>query len=150
MLTSFYHRQNHHASIFRKSMKTSKSKELPLPKLLKKTQDIFNAFIRIRDKDKGCISCCVGPVEQAGHYFSQGHHSALRLNEVNTNGQCVHCNHFLSGNLIHYRAGLVKRYGEPRVLHLESCARRSVKKWSRCELMALIEYYKKETQKLIA
>jgi len=129
-------------------MKTSKSKELPLQKLLKKAQDVFNAFIRIRDNNKGCISCS-GPVQEAGHYFSQGHHSALRFNEVNTNGQCTRCNCFLHGNLIHYRAGLVKKYGEPRVLHLESSARRSKKRWSRCELMALIEYYQNEVKKFL-
>lgn len=122
---------------------------LPLKKLLKKAQDTFNAYIRLRDCNKGCISCS-GAVQEAGHFFSQGHHSALRFNEVNTNGQCTRCNHFLSGNLIHYRNGLIKRYGEPRVLHLESSARRKGKKWTRFELMAIIEYYQNETKKLCA
>jgi hypothetical protein len=125
----------------------AKTKDLPLTKLLKKAQDTFNAYIRIRDNDKGCISCGA-QVQEAGHYFSQGHYPALRFNEVNTNGQCTRCNCFLHGNLIHYRAGLVIRYGEPRVLHLESAARRSSKKWSRCELTALIEHYIKETKKI--
>ena len=115
----------------------------PLPRLLKKAQDVFNAYIRARDRDKGCISCGA-EVQEAGHYFSQGHHSALRYNEVNTNGQCTRCNKFLHGNLIHYRSGLINRYGEPRVLHLESSARRSVKKWSRTELEAIIQCYKEE------
>jgi hypothetical protein len=115
----------------------------PLPRLLKKAQDAFNAFIRARDKDKGCISCG-GLVQEAGHYFSQGHHSALRYNEINTNGQCKRCNCFLHGNLIHYRSGLVKRYGESKVLLLESSARRSAKKWSRLELEAIIKLYKAE------
>lgn len=126
-----------------------KAQTLPLPKLLKKAQDTFNAFIRLRDCDKGCISCC-GPVQEAGHYFSQGHHSALRFNEVNTNGQCTRCNHFLSGNLINYRSGLVKRYGEPKVLHLEASARRPGKKWTRFELMAIKDHYQKEALKLSA
>src|SRR5581483_11304388 len=127
---------------------TTKIKELSLPKLLKKTQDTFNAYIRFRDNEKGCISCG-GPVQEAGHFFSQGHHSALRFNEMNTNGQCTRCNCFLHGNLILYRFGMVKRYGEAKVLHLESSARRAVKKWSRAELIALIDHYQKETQKLI-
>ena len=122
-------------------------KQLPLPKLIKKAQDTFNAFIRLRDCDKKCISCS-GPVEQAGHYFSAGHHSLLRFNEANVNGQCIRCNNFLHGNLIHYRAGLIKRYGEAKVLHLESTARRTVKKWSRAELEAIIQYYKQEAIKI--
>lgn len=128
-------------------MKTKTKKQLTLPKLLKKCQDVFNAYIRARDKDKGCISCG-GPVQEAGHYFSQGHHSALRFNEMNTNAQCTKCNCFLSGNLIHYRQGLVNRYGEEKVLLLESSARSPFKKWSRFELEALIEHYRNELKKL--
>lgn len=129
-----------------RSKRVDDKKQLPLPKLLKKAQDTFNAFIRLRDCDKGCISCG-GPVEQAGHYFSQGHHSLLRFNEVNTNGQCIRCNCFLHGNLIHYRSGLVKRYGEQKVLMLETVARH-LKKWSRVELEAIIQHYKQEALKL--
>jgi hypothetical protein len=120
-----------------------KLQTLPLPKLLKKAQDTFNAFIRLRDCNKGCISC-TGPVEHAGHYYSQGHHSALRFNEVNVNGQCCRCNRWLSGNLINYRIGLVKRYGEQKVLLLEFAAKRPHKRWTRIELIAIIDHYKKE------
>jgi len=119
----------------------------PLPKLLKKAQEAFNAFIRERDKDKGCISCD-GPVQEAGHYFSQGHHSALRYNEVNTNGQCTRCNKWLHGNLINYRSGLIARYGEAKVLLLESSSKNKVKKWSRVELEAIIKLYKEEKRSL--
>lgn len=113
-------------------------KIIPLPTLLKRAQIVFNAFIRTRDQDKGCISCS-GEVQQAGHYLSQGHHSGLRFNEVNTNGQCVRCNCFLHGNLINYRQGLIKRYGEEKVLLLERSI--SFKKWSRFELEAIIIMY---------
>lgn len=114
----------------------------PLPKLLKKSQEVFNRWIRDRDKDKGCISCG-GKVEQAGHYFSQGHHSSLRYNETNTNGQCIRCNMFLSGNLIKYRQGLVKRYGAAKVEQLELNADlHKAWKWDRIELEKLIKKYK--------
>lgn len=112
-----------------------------LPKLLKKTQKIFNDYIRQRDKDKGCISCG-GKVEHAGHYFAQGSHSALRFDEYNVNGQCVRCNMFLSGNLIYYRQGLVKRYGSQYVENLEAKAKERLKKWTRQELEELIAKYK--------
>jgi hypothetical protein len=113
-----------------------------LPKLLEKAQKVFNKFIRERDKNNGCISCG-GPVEQAGHYFSQGHHSSLRYSEINTNGQCVKCNMYLSGNLIKYRQGLVKKYGADVVEKLELNADlRKAWKWTREELESIIKKYK--------
>lgn len=116
-------------------------KMISLPSLLKKTQIVFNKFIRIRDVYKGCISCG-RQVTEAGHYFSQGHHSALRFNEINTNGQCTRCNCFLSGNLIMYRQGLIKRYGKDKVDELElSAALNRVKKYSRFELELIIKTY---------
>lgn len=119
-----------------------KKKAKGLPKLLSDCQKVFNKFIRERDKNLGCISC-QGPVEQAGHYFSQGHHSALRFSEMNTNGQCIKCNMYLSGNLIKYRQGLVKRYGAEKVEQLELNADlRKAWKWSRIELEQLIAKYK--------
>ena len=119
---------------------TKRMKSKSIPSLLKKAQIVFNAWIRKRDQDKGCISCG-SEVNQAGHYLSQGHHGALRFNEVNVNGQCVRCNCFLHGNLINYRQGLVKKYGEQKVLLLETNTNR-VKKWSRVELLAIIQTYK--------
>ena len=89
-----------------------------IPKLTARAQEVFNRYIRNRDKDKGCISCPTGQVEHAGHYRSAGHYGGLRFNEMNVNGQCCHCNTFLHGNLINYRNGLVRRYGEQRVLLL--------------------------------
>lgn len=121
-------------------MKVIKVKSDSIPKLTKKAQDIFNRWIRNRDQDKGCISCG-SSVDHAGHYLSAGHHGHLRFNEMNVNGQCLRCNNFLHGNLINYRQGLVNRYGEQKVLYLESCAH-GTKRWSRVELIAIIENYK--------
>ena len=116
---------------------------MEVPKLLAKAQKVFNAFIRERDKDKGCVSCG-GSVEHAGHYFSAGHYSALRFNEMNVNGQCLRCNNFLHGNLIKYRQGLIKRYGTTAVNNLETYADlRKATKWSRIELEIIIKIYGK-------
>jgi hypothetical protein len=47
------------------------------------------------------------------------------------------------GNLIAYRKGLVKKYGEESVALLEgSMERRAVHKWSSLELEAIIDLYK--------
>jgi hypothetical protein len=117
-------------------------KLIPIPRLLKKTQTVFNKWIRERDKDKGCISCGA-EVSEAGHYYSQGHHSSLRFNEVNANGQCTRCNCWLSGNLIKYRNGLLQRYTEQQISLLDSVATRNpIKKWSRFELEEIIKQYK--------
>lgn len=127
------------------NLKNSSQKKVtssvPLPKLLKKAQDKFNAWIRNRDKELGCISCGSG-IDHAGHYFSAGHYSSLRFNEMNVNGQCLRCNNFLHGNLIRYRQGLIARYGEEKVELLESQSRNGVKKWSRFELELIIQQYK--------
>ena len=120
-------------------MKIIKVKSDSIPKLTKKAQDVFNRWVRRRDADKGCISCGA-EIDHAGHYLSAGHHGHLRFNEMNVNGQCLRCNNFLHGNLINYRIGLVKRYGEQKVQYLESCAH-GVKKWSKTELQAIIETY---------
>jgi len=117
------------------------AKVIPLPKLLKKAQIVFNRYIRFRDQNKGCISCGAG-VSEAGHYYSQGHHSALRFNEINTNGQCTRCNCFLHGNLINYRNGLLSRYSKQEIDLLDSVGTRSpLKKWSRFELEEIINRY---------
>lgn len=116
-------------------------KLIPLPRLLKRAQIQFNRFIRDRDKDLGCISCGA-EVSEAGHYYSQGHHSSLRFNEVNTNGQCTRCNCFLHGNLIYYRQGLLKRYGQQKLDLLDSVATRNpVTKYGRMELDLIIQKY---------
>jgi hypothetical protein len=128
-----------------KKIKSAPKKSIP--KLLKSAEEIFNAYIRERDKDNPCISCGTGPVENAGHYYSVGSTGALRYNEVNVNGQCIQCNWHNHGNLIHYRNGLIKKYGESKVLMLDS-ASKGRKSWSRGELYAIIEFYKKETIKL--
>lgn len=117
-------------------------KLISLPKLLKKAQTVFNKWIRERDKNSGCISCR-SQVTEAGHYYSQGHHSSLRFNEVNTNGQCTRCNCFLHGNLIHYRNGLIERYSKQQLDLLDSIGTRDkFKKWSRFELEEIISKYK--------
>jgi hypothetical protein len=116
-------------------------KELTLPKLKKKAQDIFNAWIRNRDKELGCISCN-NKIDHAGHYFSSGHYSALTFDEMNVNGQCLRCNNFMHGNLINYRIGLIERYGEDKVNELEGSRMNAVKKWSRDELKQIALKYK--------
>lgn len=112
-----------------------------IAELKKKAQTVFNKWIRERDKDLPCISCQKGRVENAGHYLSQGHYSVFRFDERNTNGQCVRCNKWLSGNLIHYRTHLIEKIGEEEVLKLEQATKKA-HNWNRFDLISIILKYK--------
>lgn len=96
-----------------------------LPELTKKTQTACNAYIRLRDLGKPCISCCkplTGAPNSydAGHYRSRAAAPHLRFDERNIHGQCKHCNQYLSGNVVEYRKGLIERIGIDVLEELES------------------------------
>jgi hypothetical protein len=116
------------------------AKVLPLPKMLALAQQAFNAYIRERDRDDGCI-CCGRPVEDAGHFKSQGAHSSVRFDEQNVNGQCVTCNQYKGGNLDVYKAKLIMKWGVVHYHRIEQDCRKS-KKWTREELAFIINHYK--------
>jgi hypothetical protein len=83
----------------------------------KELQVEINKLVRLIDEGCGCISCgTLSGKENAGHYYSVGSRPNLRFNLMNIWKQCEHCNTHLSGNLIEYRANLVKLVGEQ---HLE-------------------------------
>jgi len=120
---------------------------IPLPKLLEKTQKVVNAYIRKRDEGLPCISCGSYNGNQAGHYFTVKGYSALRFNEWNIHLQCAGCNMFKHGNQAMYRIGLVERIGEKAVKELEfEAVNNRVKKWTRTELLDLIEKYGESKQ----
>lgn len=109
----------------------------------------FNKYIRLRDIEKGCISCqkkLIGKYD-AGHYFSRGAFPNLAFDESNCHGQCVRCNQHLSGNLIEYSIQLPLRIGNVEYSNLLS--RRNVpKKLSVTECVELIKYYKSKSKTL--
>lgn len=86
---------------------------------MKILQQVFNKFIRERDKDLPCISCGTKRGDfHAGHYINSTF-QVLRFNELNVNKQCAKCNTHLSGNLINYREGLINKIGIENVIELE-------------------------------
>lgn len=110
---------------------------------LKLAQQVFNKFIRERDKDYTCISCgneLTGKFD-AGHYFNANNHWNVRFDELNVNGQCVYCNQHLHGNLIEYRKRLIELIGVKSVEDLEEKAR-ITRKFTREELKEIINIYK--------
>lgn len=117
-----------------------KTKLIPYPSLLKKTEKVFNCYIRKRDEGLKCISCD-NPGNQAGHYFPV-RYSGVRFNEINVNLQDAYCNCYAYGNQAMYRIGLVNKYGEKAVKELEEEAvRTKFKKWTREELFEIIKKY---------
>lgn len=124
-------------------IKKKKPKLIPLPKLLKKTEEVFNAYIRKRDEGLPCISC--GKVKdkrniQAGHYAPVKGNSNVRFNEWNVNGECDYCNGFDEFHLIGYRKNLINKIGLKAVEWIEE-NRNKPKKWTREELNEIIRKY---------
>ena len=125
------------------------------PKLIKDLDVWFSRYIRLKYSDSRgycrCISC--GKVYfwkeiQNGHYMSRRYMST-RFSEDNCRPQGVECNIFNQGAIQMYRRALIKEIGEQRVDLIEVRARQENKNWSLFELKQLIEYYKKEVEKLL-
>ncbi len=89
----------------------------------KTAQAAFNKWIRLRDAGLPCVSC--GRPDDgthqrhASHYRSRGAHPELAFHPNNVHASCAQCNAILSGNIVEYRIGLVKKIGQDRVDWLE-------------------------------
>lgn len=105
----------------KKELAVRKEKIKPKAQWLREAQKEFNAYIRLRDKNKPCISCGRHHQGQyhAGHYRSVGACPELRFIELNVHKQCAPCNNHLSGNIGEYRINLVKLIGVDKVEWLE-------------------------------
>lgn len=115
---------------------------MTLPKLKKKVQTKFNAWIRERDRGKPCIACGKHSDNMhASHFWPMGSYGCLRYNKDNVNSCCAACNLFKRGNLNEYRIGLIKKIGEERVQWLED-NRQVLKKWTRPELEEILKSLK--------
>ena len=115
----------------------------PISHWLKETQEVFNKYIRLRDRHEPCISCrrLDSPEWCAGHFRTRGAASHLRFNEDNVHKQCNnHCNHQLSGNIAQYRPNLIAKIGLERVEALEND--NSTKTWTREELEEIRKVYR--------
>jgi len=93
----------------------------------KEAQAAVNAYIRIRDKGKPCISCNaadtgdkVGGGRDAGHYISRGARPELRFYTLNIFAQCKRCNRYLSGNVANMRIGIINRLSVELVEQVEA------------------------------
>lgn len=134
----------------RKPKKTSTSSSLK-----NKLDAVFSRYIRLRDMIPGttvfrCISCgMIKPITVAdcGHYINRKHMST-RFSEINCNAQCRSCNRFDEGNMPGYRKGLIKKYGEQRVVLLEA-QKNETRQYTAFEYEALIAHYKGEIARIL-
>lgn len=136
--------------------------KLPIPNGVKvhkkinykdKLDRVFSLYIRLRDSTSSgyfrCISCGqIKPFSQAdcGHYINR-QHMATRYDEMNCNSQCLKCNRFDEGNIQGYRRGLISKYGEQKVILLES-KKNTTKHFSDFEYQVLIKHYTELINKL--
>ena len=112
---------------------------------LGEAKKVFQKWIRLRDKDKPCISCGTisSTVWDGGHFKKAELYSGVIFHEHNVNIQCGKCNRFLGGNELNYRTGLIAKIGEKAVLNLEHLAEMSrMKKYTNEELEEIKLKYK--------
>ena len=136
------------AVIARRELKQAKEAIKSRSEWLADAQKIFNKFVRLRDANQPCVSC--GKPDHgkrdAGHFRSVGSAPHLRFHEDNCHGQCVRCNHFLSGNQREYRRGLIAKIGEQAAEQLE--ADQTPKHYSIDDIKEIIQTYKAKVKEL--
>ena len=136
----------------KRALRARRDNARPLSWYHKRAQAEFNKFIRLRDRDLGCVSCdkpaTWGGQWHASHYRPRGGAgSAMRYLEVGCAKSCSECNNHKSGNLTAYRVELIKRIGLPLVEWLET--QNAPCKWTRQELEYVREHYRLKCKELI-
>ncbi|EJF5835585.1 recombination protein NinG [Salmonella enterica] len=111
-------------------------------------QSAVNQYIRERDRDKPCVSCGTYKSSQwdAGHYRTIAAAPQLRFDERNIHKQCVVCNQYKSGNLIPYRAELIRRIGLSAVEIIENNNERH--KWTIEECKFIRDIFRSKLREL--
>ena len=126
----------------------SKSKDdKSIPELIKLATIVFNRWIVQRDLNGdyfNCISCGIRRHKseaQCGHYRPVNY-SALRFNEDNCHAQDASCNCLDPDHLTGYRKNLIMKIGYVKVEWLDSHKIGEDFKWSREDLLKIINKYK--------
>ena len=142
------------AKVEQASIKARKEAIKTIAQRIAAAQIAFNAFIRERDKDKGCFVCGrpftdkPGQVQHAGHVRSRGAAGHLRFHEDNCMGECEGCNGPYGAKPHQIKAGAIARIGQERFDALEND--NTPHKWTRDELRAIRDTYKKKLKELKA
>ncbi|RMS14442.1 Protein NinG [Pseudomonas coronafaciens pv. coronafaciens] len=136
------------AEVGRREIKVRKEALKSRSDHMKDTQQAFNEWVRHRDAALHCVSCGRDHQGQwhAGHFRSAGGHPELRFEPLNVWKQCAPCNTHKSGDLVNYRAELVRRIGIANVEWLEGP--HEPQKYTIEELKALTAKYRALTREL--
>ncbi|MCU6671385.1 recombination protein NinG [Enterobacteriaceae bacterium H4N4] len=120
----------------------------PLSHFIKQAQQVFNEFIRYRDRHLTCVSCDRHHDGQyhAGHFRTTGANPELRFNEDNCHKQCSVCNNHLSGNLTAYRLALIAKIGQARFDVL--MGPHELPKWKRDDYIQIRDEYRAKLKEL--
>jgi hypothetical protein len=127
----------------RQELLEKKEKLKTLSDYSKELQKLVNTFVRLRDRNKRCVSCdkILKAKFDAGHFFSVGQFPSVRFSLSNIHGQCVMCNQFKGGNLHEYRKRITTRITEEEFKELELNAYQT-RKFMKHELIEMIEEMK--------
>lgn len=133
----------------RKKLKIQKEAIKPLQQRLKDAEKAVNEYVRVRDRNHGCISCDK-PAHwdgqwHASHFKSVGSNSALRFNLWNIHKACSQCNLFLSGNIAEYERRLALKIGADKVEWLKT--QNGVKRYTPEYLERLKKIFKKKARR---
>lgn len=140
------------AKVERASIRARKEAIKTIAQLIAAAQIVFNAFIRERDKGKGCFVCGrpftdkPGQVQHAGHVRSRGAAGHLRFTEDNCHGECEGCNGPHGAKPHQIEAGAIARIGAER--YAELCADNAPHKWTREELRNIRDTYRAKLKEL--
>lgn len=137
---------------FEKAQK-ERSTQSELKRALEATKTAVHAYVRLRDKNKPCISCGKQWNDnfQAGHYHKAQLYETLRFNLLNINGQCPECNIHNDGNLEQYSINLPLRIGQGKydeLLKLAQVDKHYSKVWNTQNLKEIRQEIKLLTKKL--
>lgn len=133
--------------VFSDPVKRSSKDDKSISELIKLATIVFNRWIVQRDLNGdyfNCISCGLRRHKseaQCGHYRPVNY-SALRFHEDNAHAECASCNCVDPNHLVGYRKNLEVKIGYVKLEWLESHKIAEDFKWSREELLTIINKYK--------
>lgn len=124
-----------------------------MKKLIKKLDDVFSKYIRLKNADEnGIVKCYTcGKYHhwkeiQCGHYISR-RHFGTRWEEKNCKPQCVGCNIFNQGSADTFARNLIREYGSD-ILELLAAKKNNITKLGGFELNFMISDYQARVNKL--
>lgn len=128
-------------------------KEQSLSVLIKKADEVFSEFIRLRASDESSIARCFicgtprhWKYHQCGHWIDRDQ-MATRFDEVNCQCVCHTCNCLDRDHADRFEGALIKNYGQFMVASIKRQSK-SLAKFTRSDIQWLINDYKYKVKEL--